>query len=180
MTFCFDNKLFQRGQTWQECLASWQTHRLTFLDKIANAPQLTKTSDQLAKLPPYTRFAVYYSNYKLDTWLSLPIIGGSLAAFDHLEVRFHCAEYFFPVMGRTLGRKTPLLMLLDQQGTIRDQWGPRPASVSKALEQMQNRAASDRDRWLVHLDPTRFAALLDEELNQFLENCLQNVDNSVS
>lgn len=180
MTFCFDNKLFQRGQTWQECLASWQTHRLTFLDKIAKAPKLTKTSERLAHLPPQTRFSIYYSNYKLDTWLSLPIIGVTLAAFPLLEVRFHCAEYFFPILGQTLGRQTPLLMMLDGQGRIARQWGPRPASVSKALEQMQNRAASDRDRWLVHLDPTRFAALLDEELNQFLELCLQNADSNAS
>lgn len=169
MTFCFDDKLFQRGQTWQECLAAWQTHRLTFLDKIANAPALPKTSRQLAALPEATRFVVYYSNYKLDTWLSLPMIGKALSAGDQLDVRYHCAEYFFPTLGHALGRKTPLLLVLDDHGRIVDQWGPRPASVTKALEQMQSRAAYDRDRWLAHLDPTRFAGLLDEELCQFFE-----------
>ncbi|CAM2065424.1 Thioredoxin [Sulfidibacter corallicola] len=167
MTFCFDDKLFQRGQTWRECVMAWQTHRETFLDQLQQTTRLPKTSRKLTGFSPGTRMVVYYSIYKLDSWMSLPILGPVFGAQEHLEVRFHCAEHFFPVLGEPLGRCSPLVLLLDGEGSVVARWGPRPASVTKALEQMSNRAASDRDRWLARLDSVRFAGLLDEELAFF-------------
>lgn len=160
----FSDKLFQRGQTWDECLGCWVFERKAFLGKVARRPLLPSTAKRLSRLARGARMAVYYSDGGLDSFRALPAIGTTLAGQGHLEVRYFCMEIFLPIFRKPLGRKTPLILMVDEHGDHRARWGPRAEPLRRALEALNHPTASERDLWLMEFDDNEFDMLTDRSI----------------
>ena len=164
--FRFDDRFFERGLIWQECLESWPADRERFLRGAHGEPLLAKTAECLPRFPLYTRFAIYHGTWNLDSFLSLPAIGFTFSCAGGIETRFFCREYFFPVLGSVLGRKTPRILLLGEEGQIVKSWGPRPDSLTRQLAKQHE--GPGMDLWLRGLDAKIYHRELDRDLHRFL------------
>ena len=160
--FHFDNRLFQRGQTWEECIESWEYKRDTFLHNVREGRTLKSTAKLLLKLPNHTRIAVYYSNAMLDSLKALPMLGNTFAQDPHIVTRYFCGEHFFPILYEVLGRKMPQVLFLTRSGASRPVWGPRPETVTAQLSHQEDGMKSDD--WLQSYDMDRFQKELDQSL----------------
>ncbi len=169
----FDNQFFQRGQTWRECLESWETDREEFLRRVQKRPILKTALKRLSLLPKGTRIAVYYSQRTLDSRMNLPAVGALFQQIAHIETRYFCDAFFFPALYEALGRKAPQILLQKETGVFHSEWGPRPEPLTRELAEMkQDRPGANPDAWLVGLDRARRIELLDQSLAQFGENAL--------
>ena len=161
----FDDRLFQRGQTWHECLQAWLSERADFLNKVLEKNAMEKTIEKLRCLPRGTRIAVFYSLWTLDSAKSLPFIGPSLEKVPQLEVRYFSQELFFTITYGILGRQAPRILLLDEDGKIKRSWGPRPPKIT---EELQGLSASEVDERLLQYQEAQFLDALDHSVVESL------------
>ena len=161
-----DDRLFQRGATWQECRESWEFNRENLLERSRHGHLLPHTLERLLRLPPRTRAVVLFHGRTLDSLKAMPFIGNTLARASRLQVRYFNLSWFFPRFYPHLGRTAPRLLFPDQnQGATA--WGPRPAQITSEMSEI---ALEDRDQWLMDYNEAGFGALLDQELADFLED----------
>lgn len=161
MTLCFDQKLFQRGQTWNECLEAWSHERAYFLARIEEAQPLPKLTQSLQALPEGCRVVVYYNQYRTDARKFLPTLGKSLSAIPHIYCRYFDADVFFPLLNPLFGRCLPCVAMLDENGRVMSTWGPRPKTVTQELEKHEQ---AEQVPWLLSYDQDRFHELAETEL----------------
>lgn len=161
----FDNRLFQRGLTWSECMASWRPSRSSFLQDVEDAPGLPNLKDLLLRLDS-GRFVILYSPYSLDCRRSLPILGPLFGNMGNLNVRFFAMEHFFPLLYPVFGRPVPRVCLLDESGKPCSTWGPRAKTVQAGLAERAHLPAPERDAWLWSIDTDLYAGALDNALRE--------------
>lgn len=167
MAFKMDPKYFQRGQTWQECLTSWQYERVNFLARAQEAPILPQFAAWLSQLPEGTRFAIVYDPYLADTRKLLPVLARTLEQAANLSLRLFDNDIFFPDLHGVVGRRVPCLLALDAEGYPQRAWGPRPAQVTREMELAGFADAQQRLSWLLGYEQAHYEHMLDEELTAF-------------
>lgn len=166
-SFKMDHKYFQRGQTWPECLTSWQHERVDMLTRVQDAATLPGFSAWLQTLPQGTRFALVYDAYLADTCKLLPTLAHTLEQAPNLICRYFDHDYFFPDLHPTLGRRLPCLVPLDHEGVLQAPWGPRPEQVTRELAATGGTDAKQRLAWLLAYEQERYERLLDDDLLAF-------------
>jgi hypothetical protein len=166
--FRFDDKLFQRGNTFSECIEWWFDEREAFLRRVDQKIVLRQTLEQANQLPSGTGVAVYFSNYLLESALTLPWIGRTLDGLKDIEVRFFCKEFFFPVLSPAFGRQTPKIAVLNKAGFPVQYWGPRPEQLESRIHERRSTGES-LDQFLANLDSEEFAEMLDRSLATYFE-----------
>lgn len=162
--FQLSNKLFQKGQTWHECVESWQGRRRLFLERLDQASQLRQTSGILASHVGESRLAVYFSQWSTDALMALPFIGVTLSGQPHVQVRFFSSEFYFPLLHEALGRCTPLLLLLAPNGEAYEVWSQRPEEM-----QLQD-CKQSVEAFLLDYSLERYGALLDAHIARQLKS----------
>ena len=165
MGYRFSPTFFQRGQTWQECLASWQHDRRYFLTLVSESRPLPQLAVALARAPRAGRVAVYYDPLVSDVRKLLPALGLTLQAAEHLQVRFFDARIYFPELYPVFGRAKPTLAFLKDDGSLAETWGPRPAAVTEQLP-AQDEDPLGRAAWLMTYDQDCYRQLAETELLQ--------------
>ena len=163
MKFKFDNRLFQRGQTWRECLESWGVNRQDLLLRSKSGRPLQQTSQKLTALPEGSRIAVYYGQWSVDSVKTLPHLGKTLETSPKVTCRFFCEEVFYPMMNEPFGRKVPKLLLLDGQGWVINTWGPRPKAITEEMRNSQLKGTR-LDDWLLGYDEQTYLEKLDPSM----------------
>lgn len=161
-SFHFDDRLFQRGRTWQECLESWDHNRDLFLTRVAEVEPLPKTITALNQVTRPQRLAIIFQTWRLDSLMCLPVIGKTLSQANHLTVRYFDKQAFFSLF-YNLGRQVPKLLKLADNGQASFLWGPRPKQVSEQLHELQ---VSEREAWYTEMKDDLLHSLIDEELSQ--------------
>lgn len=169
LDFKIDERLFQRGQMWRECVEEWLSHRNTFLQSVQEPPLLEKTLKVLNKHST-RRFAMIYSINSLDSVLSLPFVGATFHTSRHVT-RFFSFEYFFPVFNDQLGRGYPRLLSLDRNGSVKYVWGPRPESVTEHIAKQVARGKSC-DHALTEYARDAYPSELDDSLSAAIQSIL--------
>ena len=168
--FQFNDRFFQRGQTWRECLETWEPERDAFLRRSSQKPLLQKTLSELVHNHKGARFGVLYHFASIDSALALPAIGATFTRVEHLEVRFFNMSFFFPALNPHFGRKVPQVLALDTKGFCSSQWGPRPEEIESAIHlettELNGRELDDRLRRIPQQD---YLATLDRALFEFIE-----------
>ena len=123
--FQFNDRFFQRGQTWRECLETWEPERDAFLRRSSLKSLLQKSLSSLVHHHKGRRFAVLYHFASIDSELALPALGATFTRVEHIEVRFFNLAYFFPALNPHFGRKVPQVLALNHEGICTGSWGPR-------------------------------------------------------
>lgn len=163
-SFRFDHKLFQRGQTWRECMESWSFRRNLFLERALQDFSLPKLEAAVAASPG-SRIAVLFHPKTLDAMKTVPILGNVLGRIPGGEPRFFALDIFFPVFSQPFGRISPRVLLLQEDGRAGSSWGPRPEEVTRQLLAISTESGHDeRDRLLWDFSDAAFCALLDDSL----------------
>ncbi len=165
--FKMDPKYFQRGQTWSECLTSWQHERLNLLARVQDAATLPGFANWLQNLPQGSRFAIVYDAYLADTRKLLPTLAHTLEQAPNLTCHFFDHDYYFPDLQQTLERRLPCLVPLDHEGLLQQPWGPRPEQITRELVAFGATDPQQRLAWLLDYDQVRYEHLLDEDLLSF-------------
>ena len=162
--FRFDHKLFQRGQTWRECMESWKYRRDLFLERALQDFSLPKSEKVLASMTD-RRIVVLYDPKMLDAMKTVPILGNVLSRIPSLELRLFSQDIFFPVLYQPFGRHSPRLLLLEAEGRVEELWGPRPEAITRQLQDISvENGHGERDRLLWDYQDLEFCALLDDSL----------------
>jgi len=175
--FRFDDRFFQRGQTWRECLETWEPQRDSFLRFATQKTLLQKTLSALVHNQRGRRFAVLYHFASTDSELSLPAIGASFTRVDHIEVRFFNMAYFFPALHPHFGRLVPKVLALDPEGCAIQQWGPRPPEIDAILPETHPDLRREIDAQLRSYPRQDYLEALDRSLQQFVSEIpSSNVD----
>ncbi len=170
MAFKMDPKYFQRGQTWQECLTSWQHERANFLARVQEAPILPKFAAWLTQQPDGTRFALVYDPFLADSRKVLPALARTLDQAANVTVRCFDHSIYFPDLHGVIGRRVPCWLTLDQAGNLLHPWGPRPTEITREMAAADLCDAQQRLSWLLGYDQARFDELLDQDLTTFAQN----------
>ena len=161
----YDLRFFQRGRTWSECLESWDHQREVFLRRVNHAQALQGTYRKLRAQPAGDRLAVFFNPCHIDCFLALPYLGATLAKVSHLECRFFDSRIFFSRL-HGLGRKMPLIQILDETGIIKKYWGPRPEGLNLEWQQQQG-SGQEKDAWLLAYNRVAYVNQLDQSLVEF-------------
>lgn len=102
------NKLYQRGQTWSECLACWQSQREDLLNTLEKMPSST------LQLPADLRFLVWFNPDVISPQLCLLL---KLFA-DNDRARFFSKHIFFAPLHGVFGRHDPALVALNASNLV--------------------------------------------------------------
>ncbi len=170
LDFKFNDRLFQRGQLWRECVEEWLAHRNAFLQSVQEPPLLLK-SLKILNQQKARRFVLIYSINSLDSVVSLPFIGATLHTSRQCVTRFFCYEYFFPLFSDVLDRGFPKLLSLDKHGSVKELWGPRPQSVTDHVSEQMGEGKS-KDRALTEFARQHYPTELDLSLSRALREHL--------
>jgi len=166
--FQFNDRFFQRGQTWRECLETWEPERDAFLRSASQKPLLQKTLSELVHNHKGARFGVLYHFASIDSALALPAIGATFTRVEHLEVRFFNMSFFFPALNPHFGRKVPQVLALNDHGHCQHQWGPRPPEVAAILQTGDEMLGRELDHKLRRIPRQDYLAALDRSLSEFI------------
>lgn len=159
----FPDKLFQRGQTWQECLECWPYQREQLLEQAAQAKPLTKTMSVIREQGICGKWLLIYSVRSTDSLMALPFLSLTWPETPENFLRLFCYEYFFPQFEHLPNRAWPALHILQHQRP-RFIWGPRPRLVNEQLPVgMETRHL---DQALLEFDQEQYYEALDTELSQ--------------
>lgn len=170
LDFKFDDRLFQRGQMWRECVEEWLAHRNAFLQSVQEPPLLEKTLKTLNQ-QPLRRYAIVYSTNSLDSLLSLPFVGSTFHTAKNAVTRFFCHEHFFPLFAESLERGLPRILVLDRNGSVKPVWGPRPLPVTRHLGEAMNSGVT-QDRALTDYARNHYPLVLDQSISAALKDAL--------
>lgn len=166
--FQFNDRFFQRGQTWRECLETWEPERDAFLRRASLKPLLQQSLSALVHHHKGRRFAVLYHFASIDSAIALPALGATFTRVDHIEVRFFNLAYFFPVLNPHFGRKVPQILALNHDGFCIDKWGPRPPEVAALIADEDPEKRGDLDAKLRAFPPEAFLEALDQSVYDFI------------
>lgn len=166
--FKIDDRLFERGQTWNECVEDWTYQRALFLKSVSVKNALTRTSVLLKRIG-HGRLALIYGEASLDSLIALPYLGKTLDAFPGIQARFFRFELFFPVLFPGLGRRVPRLLSLDGNGAATAIWGPRPETMTQELSQVPDGRSRDFDIRFMQMVRRSYPKALDDALVSALE-----------
>lgn len=168
--FQFSDRFFQRGQTWRECLETWEPERDAFLRRASQKSLLQKSLSALVHHHKGRRFVVLYHFASTDSALSLPALGATFTRVDHIEVRFFNMAYFFPMLYPNFGRVVPQVLALNAEGFCSQKWGPRPASLDELLDIQTPEWRREVDHKLRSYPVNQFLEELDQSLQNFILN----------
>jgi len=143
ISFIIDERLFQRGQTWESCIESWLPEREDFLRRVKHAPLLQGLTG-LGECEDKARIAVYFNPHLEDTRRALPALAAGL---EHggVTARYFEEDIFFPDFFTPFGRARVILILLAPDGSVERTW-------------QMTRGAGERE------DDARFLARLENEI----------------
>lgn len=103
-----NDRLYQRGQTWRECLGSWEHEREILLRHF-------KDSDaNPLRFPKSLRFLIWYQRDRVDTMPQLAFLLRQSASDD--RTRFFDADVFFSRLYEVFGRSGPAILAVDSNG----------------------------------------------------------------
>jgi hypothetical protein len=160
------DRLFQRGQTWDECRAGWSRERRKFARSAAASHVFSACNEVVGHFSKGTRVLVTYFPDRIDSLRILPLLGAFLHQQQHLEARYFDLSLFFPVMHKALGRQAPILAMLNDENKTTGQWGPRPEALTSELEDLGT--AKEKAVFLDGLDESRLVTMVDQSLARFL------------
>jgi hypothetical protein len=163
----FHDKLFQRGQTWQECLECWPYHRERILKQAAQAKPLSKTQAFIKDNKISGKWLLIYSVRSTDSLMALPFIAPTWPETSDNILRLFCYEYFFPQFEHLPNRAWPALHIL-QNHRPRYVWGPRPKNVDALV--FDDKDGRTFDKMLLTFDQDAYYQALDEEMVQALKS----------
>ena len=127
-----DQRFFQRGCTWKECVEEWKQDRDFFLGLHLQVQTLPKLHAALTRLAP-SKLLVLYRSLPMGL-LTLPALGKTLEQATHLNTRFFSNESFFPRLKPDF-RRTPLVLaLVKPNNTLEPAWIPEPELDVPSLE----------------------------------------------
>jgi len=168
VAFQFSDRFFQRGQTWWECLESWQHERADFLNQVKRDSTLESFGDCLRQCDRDVRLAVVYSQHLRDSRMALPAIGNTISRNEAFQARFFWTDVYFPAFHTLIRRPAFRILRLDGEGAVSASWGPRPAAISQELQALPLHSPAARDQWLTNYDERRYLQALDRFLTGFL------------
>lgn len=163
----FHDKLFQRGQTWQECLESWPYHRDLLLKEAHLAKPLEKTRALIEASNIQGKWLLIYSVRSTDSVMALPFIALTWPESPTNYLRLFCYEYFFPAFEHLPNRAWPALHVL-QHKRPRFVWGPRPKAVNEAIS--GDTQGKSIDKALLNFDREQYRQALDQEMAEAIQN----------